>query len=162
MLIYFCGIATNDVINKQPSVDFEKSNERITVLLEKIKKDGYGCDFCISQHSTVNEIDLLIRSQENQLKYKKAFINMKTIFNTISIVNILVTFVVFSDPKLISLFGFLNAILVFISVYLIDPYIIYFECSVVFISIITVIKSYIALSKIITNINVQNELARRR
>jgi hypothetical protein len=90
--------------------------------------------------STFEKLGALIINQELKEEAEKAFDKLKFVFNCLIIYDMIVVFTVFGGPKLINFVTLFSSILICASIFISNNYVVYFEYSVVIMSVLIMVK----------------------
>ncbi len=90
--------------------------------------------------STFEKLGALIINQELKEESEKAFDKLKFVFNCLIIYDMIVVFTVFGGPKLINFVTLFSSILICASIFISNNYVVYFEYSVVIMSVLIMVK----------------------
>lgn len=130
----------------QYDVYHDINDERLYQILTNMTKDDSYCFHCIEHHIGGDALKSFIEKQSVCKKRNETLQITRTVFNVLSVVTSLVTFIVFGGSKLIFVISFCSSSLIFASIYVKnDLHVVIFETSAVILSIIVLVKCFYAI-----------------
>jgi hypothetical protein len=127
-------------VNEYDTYD-DINEQKLHEFLINITKDDTYCFDCVAYHIGGETLNSFVKKQSIERKRNLDLESARTIFNIISIVTSLMTFLIFGAPKLVSFISLCSLSCIFISIYVEHIfYVIIFEILVVFLSLIILLK----------------------
>ncbi len=147
MFVLFCGFAAQGITHHKFNDElYQSKTKNIENLLMNMINDTQYCGHCINRQS----------KQSSQSKIQLFSPLVKTAFNILSIMNIVMTFTIFSGPKSITTFILINALVVFASVYVRGSLVVLFGSFDIITSLIVYMKSLYTINKTMMTINTRS------
>jgi hypothetical protein len=153
-LIYPYDDSTEEVIISQ-------NDDRIKQFLIEILSDEKQCSVRVSNHSALYKIELMVKYKIKQLEQEGKLKKSKTFFSILSISNLLVTFLVFGGPPLITITSAINSFLICFCSYTSNRTVFFFESFVIVTSFVIGLQSIFTLCCAIMHITIQEKEKKR-
>ena len=145
-LFCLCAYYSKPLFDNQFDIYDDMSEEKLFNIVTNMSSDDTYCFDCISYHIGSNALKTFIKKQSLEREKKVDLKNARTIYNIISIITLLITFVIFGGPKLIYFIQICCSCFIFISVYIENiSHVIILEVIVVFSSLIVFLKCCYAI-----------------
>jgi hypothetical protein len=146
LLFWLCAHYSKPLFDNQFDIYDDMSEQKLFNILINMSSDNTYCFDCISYHIGSDILKAFIKKQSLERKKKDDLKIARTIYNIISIVTSLITFVIFGGPKLIVFIQICCSCFIFISVYIENiSHVIILEVIVVFSSLIVFQKCCYAI-----------------
>lgn len=141
-MFFFCwcnhyAVPVSKLMDKTTAKKYDtQTNEIITHIHQQ--KDL--CYHCLMKISTFEKLEALIINQELREESEKAFDKLRFAFDCLTIYNMIVVFIIFGGPKVITFITLFSSILICTSIIISKSYVVYFEYSVLIISVFIMVK----------------------
>ncbi|CAF1411542.1 unnamed protein product [Rotaria sordida] len=132
LIPFMCGLCLARLRNSiADEIALKTNNIELEESLVNINNDKDQFFHCFMNNTTFDELEILLKKQQYQLKQDQIFKNIRTILNCLSIINLIIAFVIWSGLKLIIFNSFITFLLLFGSICVVNQiHMIYFQLSV--------------------------------
>ena len=136
----------------------EASNEiddlKLNEIVANMSNDESYCFHCIERHVGFPRLKTLVEKQRIQRERDRSLKHVRTLFNSLSIVNSVIVFLLFGGPRSISFISLVSSFCIFGSIFVEKPTdAVVFESLVILISAIVIFKTfYVIMVQIIRQI----------
>ncbi len=141
LLFSFCAFYSYPLVMNAYDSYHDINDERLYQILTNMMKDDNYCFHCIERHVGAETLQSFIEKNSISRERSENLKVTRTIFNVLSIVTSLVTFLVSGGSKLICFITLCSSSLIFVSIYVESVlHVVIFETSAVLLSLIVFLK----------------------
>ena len=149
-LATFCALHSTILFNViKHETDTASDDLKLNAILTNISSDDNYCFHCIERRIGFARLKTLVKDQRLERKRDVSLRRVRTLFNTLSIVNSIVVFLIFGGPKSISSMSLFSLLSIFGSIYVERAtHTVLFESVVILVSAVVVFQtSYVIFAQ---------------
>lgn len=151
-MILICGSFIQYPDSQQvPDKLVQENLNKLGNLLIKLADDDYTCYHCLSKYSSVEEVKQMGKKMQYQVEKETSYKKTRNVYNLLALLNIIIVFMIFGGPLLISITSIINALFICLSMFLADSIVIFLEGFIVITSAIIFLKVFIVMTMAIYN-----------
>ena len=148
---YISGHLHYSYSEQVPDKLLEENLNKIGNLLIELAKDDFLCFPCLSSHSSLKEVKDMGENVKYQVAKETAFRKTRNVYNILAFLNIIIVFMIFGGPLLISITSTINSLFICLSMFLPDSVMIFLEAFIVITSSVIFSKVFIVITMAINN-----------
>jgi hypothetical protein len=115
-LHHICGSFIQYPDSQQvPDQLLQENLNKIGKLLIKFFKDEHTCFHCLSTHSSFQEVEDMGKKVQYQVAKETAYKKTRNVYNILAFLNIIMVFMIFGGPLLISIISIINSLFMCLS-----------------------------------------------
>ncbi len=151
-MILICGRFIQYPDSQQvPDNLLQENLNKIENLLIKLAKDEHNYFHCLSSHSSFKEVKDMGKNVQYQAAKETAYKRTRNVYNILAFLNIIMVFIIFDGPLLITLTSTINSLFICLSMFLADSIMIFLEGFIVITSAVIFLKVFIVMTMAINN-----------